>query len=919
MQFSPKKYLIILIFILTFFYLSAESLLVHKTGYFDIIYSKSSEKTAALIAEYADNYADEICSKLRKKILFRMPVFIAPNKDALNGYFTFFPYPQIAIFDTAPEDGILGNFSDSILKVFYHELTHAISLIYYLPVLPLSFSEGAAVMYESLDGVQGRLNDPLIYHHLMQGRIDGETPSWQEAAGHRDVYPGAFWGYIYGGAFADYLQKIYGMEKYAEYWHSSFSIFPQGKTKKIFNKSLKVLWNNFIASIYFPQDFMEPKPLRKKNNKSGFNITAANKNGFACFDFAKKEVVFYNSTGNGKKLFSANPTLSALSFSQDGKLLLVTDMILTLQGEKTRAFIFDMEKNEFLKKEYKSIRYASFCAEDMFCGVEVKGQFSELITVDVNSFEKTDSLFKAGPGLAYSALYNPVFAGKNKIAFIAANGINRDILIIDIVSKEIKKIEFKEPLTAIRYLQTNNSSDNPVLTFSWAEKNMLYRAALYAINTNELKVLEKDISGGVFFPVILPENESVKSKEIAYIGFHSKYNSIYKISEDAFTVKDSGLISFIPDAKEIKSKEPKPEILKPKKYNYISWMWRVFPVIYPVFSFNTIKAKVTGLAIDLYGNDPTNLFKFQTSSIFYFKPFFYHTQINLQINSSPVNFNVNFYDLNNSFIFRKTGASFNAGMNIPTKNINRNFSVQAGVSCDGFSFFTEKKKTLYEFKLGHPVFSEQAELGYSFLKTKYNLQRYFFTKEKIGTQINFGIKHGIHIPSKTNAGLAQIYAAFYTPLVPFSLKLSGYAGINACFVPQTGLYKFFNNYVFMGMGAYLPAMPEYQAVQKTGQNIGKSSLGFALDGELTVFSYEVQTGSSVLPIFYNRINFNLGYKNVVVFLDNGSGKYKPDFYQSIYGKFYATISGAANIGIVYAHPIEKVKFGQFDLLIKINF
>ena len=205
---SCKKSVLFIIYALWIIaYASAAELLVHKTKYFDIIYAKESEKSAALLAEYADRYAEEIAARLNKKIWVRMPVYILAGAESLNGYFTFFPYPRIVVFDTVSDDGTLGNLNDTMLKVFYHELTHAISLIYYLPVLPLSFNEGAAVSYESLDGRQGRLHDPLFYHHLMQGKIDGCAPSWQQAAGHRDVYPGAFWGYNYCAGISQYLQK----------------------------------------------------------------------------------------------------------------------------------------------------------------------------------------------------------------------------------------------------------------------------------------------------------------------------------------------------------------------------------------------------------------------------------------------------------------------------------------------------------------------------------------------------------------------------------------------------------------------------------------------------------------------------------------------------------------------------------------
>ena len=117
-----KKSLFIILYALWLIaYVSAAELLVHKTEYFDIIYAKESEKSAALLAEYADRYAEEIAARLNKKIWVRMPVYILAGAESLNGYFTFFPYPRIVVFDTVPEDGTLGNFTDSMLKVFYHE------------------------------------------------------------------------------------------------------------------------------------------------------------------------------------------------------------------------------------------------------------------------------------------------------------------------------------------------------------------------------------------------------------------------------------------------------------------------------------------------------------------------------------------------------------------------------------------------------------------------------------------------------------------------------------------------------------------------------------------------------------------------------------------------------------------------------
>ena len=934
---NKRLFLIILCFWSTVHAFTA-GLVVHKTGYFDIIYSKESEKSAALLAEYADSFAEEIAARLNKSILVRMPVYIVAGAENLNGYFTFFPYPRIVIFDTVPDDGILGNLSDVMLKVFYHELTHAISLIYFLPVLPLSFNEGAAVSYESLDGQQGRLNDPLFYHHLIQGKIDGCVPTWQQAAGHRDIYPGAFWGYLYGAGFADYIQKIYGMEAYSRYWHSSFRLFPNSKTKHIFGKPLKQLWKEFICAIPVPETIRLPIPFSEER-KSGFTLTASNGKGFACFDFNEKEVRFYMSDGSSTRLFKANHTLSHLSFSQDGSRLLITDTVQSLSGEHRRSTVFDMRTRRFASGGYDGLRSASFCGEDTICGITTDGQYSTLVTLDMQNSRLREALFQAGPGMPYTAIYDPVYAGKDAVAFIAANGINRDILIINKVTKEIQKLQFERPLGAIRFLQSNNTDEGTILTFSWAEKNMLYRAAFCNLTTGTLKVLRQDISAGVFYPVILPRSSAPQQNSnaipdapehtntasdmtIVYAGVHAKYNALYMLSASVLTEEQASLVTYIPATAEIRSAPAKVELLKPKKYRYLSWMWRVFPVLYPVLPGNAQNAQETGLAFDIYGIDPTTLISFKTASVFYFKPFFSQVYTTVTVNSKPVQFSINGYDLNNRFRYRTAGGSVNASLPLPAKNEYRHITLGAGISAEMFSFFPKQyatEKTLYGYKLGDAVLSEQAEFRYAYLEPITRLDRHFFAKSTQGAALQIGIKHGHHFESKTDAAVVQALATLYAPVLPFRFGLSGYSGYNASYVPEFGSYVFFGVPAFMGLASYLPSMSEHlrssTPIQAGGSTI---NAGVAFDTEVTVLSCEIQSGDSWLPIFYNRLNISVGYKNMLNFLAAGTQARSAHFYQSIYGRAVLTISAIASAGLEYAHPLKRNAGGTLKFLFDID-
>lgn len=934
----------------------AEHLLVHKTVYFDIIYTAQSEKAAALIAEYADGYAEEIAGKLNKKIWVRMPVYVVSNQQVLNGYFTFFPYPRIVVFDTLPEEGLLSNLTDVILKVFYHELTHALSLSYYLPVLPLSFNEGAAVSYESLDGQQGRLHDPLLYHHLIQGKIDGVSPSWQQAAGQRDVYPGALWGYLYGAGFAEYLQKNYGMDAYSRYWKSSFFIFPAGKTKHIFGKRLKYLWQDFIDSIAVPATVEKPLPFFKKD-KRGFTITASNGEGAACFDFSSKEVWFVTPDGNGRKLFTANPTLSHLSFSQDGRLLLVTDVIQSLQGDRYRCRCFNMQENRFLPETVYDIRSAAFCGTDIICGIKVDGQYARLITQRFSTGAEEELLNTAGPGLAYTAFYSPVFAGTNKIAYIAANGLQRDIVIIDRITKTVQKMIPETPLYAIRYLQTNNSAARPILIFSWAEKNMLYRAAYFDITTQKLGVLEKDISGGVFFPVMLPAVSStestsrsnapsadksaadtnaaehtqnaesmVQTQQIVYTGLHGKYTALYTISPDVFTQSHAALHQIAADDSAVEqstvSIPPQQGILQPQKYRLYSWIWRVFPLLYPKPPADLKNWKQSRLALNIYGIDPTTLISFQNASVFYFDPFFYQTHAAITINSRPVGFLLNLYDVHNDFRYRKTGGSLHASLPIPFENAYHRISLDAGISTEAFAFFPNNYQTqrhIYHYKLGDTVLSDECNFLYQYLTTTIKPAAYFFAKNTAGVVFKTGIKHGYHYESAVNAFALQAQAAFFTPVLPFSTRIAAYTGYNAAYVPAAGSFVFFRQPAFMGMTSYLPAMTEHpMTVTATRTLASKVNAGISYDAEITFFSYEIQRGSSWLPIFYNRINMSAGYKTVVNFSYMDSNAPVPDWYQSVYSSVAFTISGIAKIGLSYSQPLNTNTLGKLDVLFDIG-
>ena len=101
------------------------------------------------------------------------------------------------------------------------------------------------------------------------------------------------------------------------------------------------------------------------------------------------------------------------------------------------------------------------------------------------------------------------------------------------------------------------------------------------------------------------------------------------------------------------------------------------------------------------------------------------------------------------------------------------------------------------------------------------------------------------------------------------------------------------------------------------QKQSAEKFNYAVGGKATlrVFSVEIQKGSAWLPICYNRFNIDIGYKSVF----NKGLKGKMEFLQSVFTDLSVSISGVANIGFSYSHPIVKgAKIGAFSLLFNLE-
>ncbi|HOK00346.1 MAG TPA: hypothetical protein PLW34_12390 [Termitinemataceae bacterium] len=278
-----------------------------KTRYFTIVFPKESSVSAQYLASFADRVYEDVAAKLETQPELPIPVLITPDPQAFNGYFNYYPGLLIVLYETtlSPNGSLL--FDDILYRLFYHELTHFVSLVGTSPsakllyrlfgslgvalplfLVPFPFTEGVTVSFESQESLGrpalGRARDPLIAGYLRQDILENRWKSFSQTLGCYDQYPGASLGYWYGGYFSRYLQDTYGMERYAHLWRylsNPFSLSPledvyfpfsnlriaTGAFRNLYGLPLEEAWNNFREAMAIREPvLMNPTRLSDLGN-----------------------------------------------------------------------------------------------------------------------------------------------------------------------------------------------------------------------------------------------------------------------------------------------------------------------------------------------------------------------------------------------------------------------------------------------------------------------------------------------------------------------------------------------------------------------------------------------------------------------------------------------------------------------------
>ncbi len=478
------------------------------TKYFHIIFPADSRSAAAHLAGFADAAYDEIATLLNTEKRYRITVIITPDSEEINGSFNNVPYLHITLYQIANDSNWgLGAFTDTLQKVFYHELTHAVSMTLRGPVqnalvsifgTPLGFSmfttpgnliEGVTVSFESRDGF-GRATDPLAGATIRQDILEGRMKSFQESAGAFDDFPFSTLFYHYGGYFSQMLQQRYGMEKYAQLWHdlgSGTGIVFALEFKTVYGFTLAEAWDEFRDSMTIRVPvYAEQANLVAPGFLSG--LAASDKFLYYADVFRKSVYALDPATGSETRLFRLS-TVSRISANETGERLLVSAS--EPQGELTRLYlgVWEAKSGKFDVLPYKKLRDAAWAGEDKILAIQVDGFDTDLVLAGPDGIK---TLLSGNESISYA---NPVLApdGNSAYAIVRQNG-KATLVRVGLADGSVTRLQLPEEIKHLRYL----SSDGTALRMGW-DDDKLYR--LVELQGDTVRWQTVPPTGGVHGPV----------------------------------------------------------------------------------------------------------------------------------------------------------------------------------------------------------------------------------------------------------------------------------------------------------------------------------------------------------------------------------------------------------------------------------
>jgi hypothetical protein len=551
-----------------------KNLKVLQSTWFDIIYPESCEESAAVLYENADGIYEKLVDSYKiENPPCRLPIVLTSKTELFNAYYTSYTYNHILMFVTAPIDD-LENQKDTLLDTFKHELTHAfthnikspffkgVGKVFgdFITFAPLTvtpgMAEGAAVASESVDG-HGRLNDEFTRQPVKQAKIEGKFPAFSDIQGSRDIYPAGSY-YHFNGAFHEYLQKTYGMEKYAKWWYNcvNSSLFISLAFKNAYNGlSLSKAWKDFQQSYEVPQIPADPVAAglaKDLFNSSATKSTIQNKSasqpaglsysqkGLTYIDEYNKTVYFVSNQNlesgkaKPKKLFQLNYVENAIQ-SEDGKYIAVSYYDAKASVYQYHVAVYNTESKKWTYFKENGVKDASIIQNEndyyLVChkfSAENNQIVISKLTENGGKVKKSDDE-AVYINFARKQLPNVCAdVGGGRFAFILKNEMNFSIQVCDLKGNFVKNFpisendkKFNYETMIVHYLSHNLQNKDEVY-FSWCAKGTMPRAGKLNLKNGSITLSDADLSGGVYYPVVC------ESGDIIYGGKFFESNRLFR-------------------------------------------------------------------------------------------------------------------------------------------------------------------------------------------------------------------------------------------------------------------------------------------------------------------------------------------------------------------------------------------------------
>lgn len=517
------------------------------TKHFDIIFPAECAYTAQLIAQHGDEFYEEACSSFKLTKTFRMPVVISPDSDVLSVSYTASPYNRIVIYDAPPGNDTV-YYGNTLLSEFNREVVRAVSLSLrtpfwqfmssflsidalqpaYLLNMPLSFVEGACAAAADGDSVT-LLHDRALLQLLSQAKLDNDFPSWMQASGARDIYPGKKLAQAAGSAFAAYLQQRYGMQQYVNFWHASgevhFFSLTAGIFKTVYNEDLWKVWNDFEETVPLPADREELLSLDSRtvpvisspyDGLPEYVVTGPC--GTIWYDDARHEVDILEPGNVLSRLFIASD-VTRLSLSDDGRYLAVTYLSQECREQflKYRVRIYNVPGRTFLRSGYHLRDGCIMQYPDgtfAVAGIYVYMQRSELRVYRVSEGSEPSLVYtRAFPQNVFP--YMTVFSSAGSISCLLAGGDSQLLFAADTASGSERSWILPYMITALKF-----EDGRLIFTYLPEETGTFSRMGYMQLdgagNPSVLRLQCADVSGGVYDP-------SLRDDSLLYSAHKSSY------------------------------------------------------------------------------------------------------------------------------------------------------------------------------------------------------------------------------------------------------------------------------------------------------------------------------------------------------------------------------------------------------------